>query len=330
MPLAAYATFGRRLCRKRHTPTRASRLMTTPHPTFQCDPMTSKSSLLRGCAFAITALALSACATSSTLTEEVQPHVVAKKDRGTFPFIGEKLVFDARHVATKASIADAILQVGHESTMEDGTRFIPISGHAASKSIIRLFARVDDSTEAYIDPQSWETLYGYKHLDENTRDREYSVLFWPRDLTASVERHNAGNIVKRDYAIPNGTMDSIVWVYEMRASNLEQGKSYTRFTFDGWTLNKVELKVLGEEDVWTENGFYHCQKYEIWRERSDAIEPRGALSGLYIDPERNIYVKPYLLATAWLAKDEAKTPVRMVVSTGIGDFDLLLKSVSKE
>ncbi len=286
--------------------------------------------------FALSAIALCqglyGCATTSSpgIMQEAVQSSVHHVNRGVFPFQGETMTFDARHVATKASVAEAILQVGHESTMEDGTHYIPIIGTASSKSIIRLFAKVDDRAEAYIDPTSWETIYSYKHLNENDRNREYYVWFWPDDQSASVERHHAGNVVKRDVPLPNNTMDSIAWVFFVRTMKLEVGKSYSQYTYDGWTINRVELKVVGEEDVWTENGFFHCQKYEIWRERSDAIEPNGALSGVFIDPARKVHVKSYLLATAWLATDELKTPVRMVVNTGIGDFDLILKSISKQ
>ncbi|MBQ9394451.1 MAG: DUF3108 domain-containing protein [Proteobacteria bacterium] len=277
-------------------------------------------------------VAFSACATTNTqpVMEEAVQSAVRHQKRGVFPFQGEHMTFEARHVATKAVLADAQIDIGYEQKLEDGTRYIPIIGTATSKSIIRLFARVDDRAEAYLDPDTWETLSSYKHLNENDRDREYYVSFFPDDQIASVERHQKGRVVKRDYVVPNDTMDSIAWVFFVRTMNLEVGKTYTQYTYDGWTINYVELKVVGEEDVWTENGFIHCQKYEIWRERSDGIEPYGALSGVYIDPPRKLHVKSYHLADAWLATDEIKTPVRLVINTGIGEFDLLIKSYSKQ
>ena len=251
------------------------------------------------------------------------------KNRGTFPFQGEHLTFDARHVATKAHVADATLQVGYESAMEDGTKFIPIIGQAASKSIVRLFARIDDRAEAYVDPTTWETIYSYKHLNENDRNREYNVWFWNDDDIASAERKQGERTSKRDYTLPPDTMYSIAWVYEIRTRKLDEGQEFVTYTFDGWTLNRVTVKVKGMEDVWTEKGFFHCRKFEIWRERCEAIAPRGALSGVFIEPARKIQVENYKLATAWLADDELHTPVRMVVDTGIGEFDLLLKAVGK-
>ena len=281
-----------------------------------------------------TAFGLHGCATTSNQSDgmsEAPQSTLRHQSRGVFPFQGETITFDARHVATKATVAEAIVQVGHESKLEDGTRYIPIVGTAASKSIVRLFARVDDRTEAYLDPDTWETIYGYKHLNENDRDREYYVWFWPDDQIASVERHSKGNVVKRDYPLPNDTMDSVAWVYHVRTLDLDPNKTYVNYTFDGWTINRVELRPAGEEDVWTpNNGFFHCRKFEIWRERSDGIAPRGALSGVFIDPERTVHVQSYHLADAWLAMDDAKTPVRLVVSTGIGEFDLLLTSVTKD
>ena len=281
-------------------------------------------------AYLVASLSVMGCATTSqSVVEEVPISSAEHVKRGVFPFQGEVMTFDARHVATKASIADAVIQVGYESQMEDGTRYIPIVGTASSKSIIRLFARIDDRAEAYLDPDTWETIYSFKHMDENDRERSYHVWFWNDDNIASVERTQKERTVKRDFPIPEGTMDSLAWVYLTRAMDLEVGKSYTRYTFDGWTLNRIELKVVGKEDVWTPDGFVETQKYELWRERSEALLPRGALSGVYIEPSRKVQVKSYLLATAWLATDELKTPIRMVISTALGDFDLMLKSIGK-
>ena len=277
------------------------------------------------------ALCCAGCATTSNTVrlDDAPQSSDQHKVRGVFPFQGELLTFDARHVATKAVVADATLQVGYEQKMQDGTRYIPIVGQAASKSIVRLFARIDDRAEAYVDPDTWETIYSYKHLNENDRNREYNVWFWHDDNVASAERHQKERVAKRDYPVPPGTMDSVAWVYEIRTVDLEEGRQYIWYTFDGWTLNRVTVKVLGMEDVWTEQGFFHCRKFEIWRERSDAIAPQGALSGVFIEPARNVVVANYKLATAWLADDKRHTPVRMVVDTGIGEFDLLLKAVGK-
>lgn len=219
-----------------------------------------------------------------------------------------------RHVATKASLVDAFVQVGYESAMEDGTRYIPIVANAASKSIVRLFAKLDDRAEAYIDPDTWETIYSYKHLNEMAATASIRFGFGTAK-TRSVERTSKGRTVKRDYALPVGTMDSMAWVYWVRGLDLEDGKSYTWYSFDGWTINKIDLKVVGVEDVWTPLGFYKSKKYEIWRERSQPIAPRGALSGAFIDPARKVDVRSYLLASAWIGIDERRTPVRLVVST---------------
>ena len=48
---------------------------------------------------------------------------------------------------------------------------------------------------------------------------------------------------------------------------------------------------------------------------------------MYIDPERHVTVDTYHLATGWLAEAPGHVPVRLVIQTGIGEFDLILKSV---
>lgn len=278
----------------------------------------------------LASLASSCASTSAHVMDEAPQSTRRHHVRGDFPYKGERLTFDARHVATKASLADAAIQVGYESAMDDGTRYIPIVANATSKSIVRLFAKLDDRAEVYIDPDTWESIYSYKHLKENDRDREYSVWFWNDENLASVERTSNGKTVSRDFPVPIGTMDSMAWVYWVRSLDLEVGKTYSAYSFDGWTINKIDVKVVDAEDVWTPIGFFPCKKFEIWRERSQPITPRGALSGAFIDPARRIEVKSYHLASAWISDDEHRTPVRLVVSTGIGEFDLLLKTVEQK
>ena len=149
----------------------------------------------------IIALALAAltsgCATTSAHVMDATPQSTRRHEvRGNFPYKGERLTFDARHVATKASLADAFVQVGYENKMDDGTRYIPIVANATSKSIVRLFAKLDDRAEVYIDPDTWESIYSYKHLNENDRDREYSVWFWNDENLASVERTSKARLYR--------------------------------------------------------------------------------------------------------------------------------------
>ena len=273
------------------------------------------------------------CATTAQkgLMEDSIQSTALSQSRGTFPFIGEKLQFAVRHVATKTTLAEAEIEVGHPMVSEDGMRFIPISGNASSVALARLVMRVDDHIEAYIHTDTWDTIYSYKHMDEKDRDRSFYVWFWPDEMSASVERHYKGRVVKRDYVLPPGTMDSVAWIYFARLHKFEKDKRYTWYTFDGWTLNRVTVTLESEkEDVWTELGFYKCYKLKLLRERSEAIAPQGALSGLFIEPAREINVPEYELATAWISDDDQHLPVRFVVKTGIGDFDLLLSGVDKK
>lgn len=272
-----------------------------------------------------------ASTTQKGLMEDSVQSTALSQSRGTFPFLGETLHFAVRHVATKTAVAEAELRVGQPMVSEDGTRFIPISGDASSIALARLVMRVDDHIEAYLDTDTWDTLYSHKHMDEKDRDRSFYVWFWPDEMSASVERHYKGRVAKRDYVLPPGTMDSIAWVYFARLHNFENDKRYTWYTFDGWTLNRVTVVREGPtEDVWTELGFYKCYKLTLYRERSDAVAPQGALAGLFIEPSREVQVEEYELATAWISDDDARIPVRFVVKTGIGDFDLLIDGVQKQ
>lgn len=286
-----------------------------------------KRGIFRGAVLASLLLVLG-CASSKGLMDDSIQSTTQVVERGVFPFQGERLTFEARHVASKVAIAEAWLEVGHENLSKDAMPYIPITGGASSVALARLFAKIDDKIETYIDPKTWESVYSTKYLNEMGRERQFFVWFWPDDMSASVERHSAGRVAKADYQLPKNTMDSIAWAYFIRTIDMAKGVTSVLFTFDGWTLNRIGLEVIGEEDVWTPIGIFPCYKVRIMRERSEALLPQGALSGVFIDQSRTIYLESYELATAWLSKDKRRLPVRLAVKTGMGEFDLLLKDVT--
>lgn len=262
--------------------------------------------------------------------QEEQHKVRPEVDRGPFPYRGEVLDFVAQHVQTRLALATAQVKVSHEMVSEDGHNVIHIEGWAKSNALVNLVAKIDDKVEAYIDAKSWESIFGYKHLNENKRERKFSVWFWPKEFKAVVEREYKGETTTRDVPIPGASMDSIAWIYELRSTPLENGSQRTWTTYDGWTINTVTALAVVDEEVWTEMGFIDCQKIEVYRERSDASLPMGALSGVYVDPEGVVSVEKYLLGTVWLARDEKRTPIRFAVKTGLGEFDLHVVKVSYE
>lgn len=268
-------------------------------------------------------------ANSRNLLDEAAQSTNKVRDRGTFPYQGEVLRFAVRHVKTRAELANAEVRVEYAKKSEDGREMIRIVAEGKSKPLISLVAKIDDRAEVYIDPRTWESIYSFKHLDENGRERDFHVWFWPDDMRASVERVYKGNTLKREITLPKGSMDTVAWVYWLRSEDLKIGEQYTWFTFDGWTINRVTLHVAQTEDVWTPLGFFPCLKIEIYRERDDSVTPMGALSGVFVDPEMMVDVERYRLGTAWLAQDANKTPVRLSIITSLGEFDLLLQEIAE-
>jgi hypothetical protein len=270
---------------------------------------------------------------SSSKTRDLMGESVSStykvKERGVFPYQGEVLRYTARHVKTRAELADAELRVEYAKKTDESREMIRIVAEGKSKPLISFIANIDDRAEVYIDASTWESIYSYKYLNENARERDFHVWFWPHDMRAEVERSYKGNTVKRETYLPQNTMDSVAWVYWIRSEAMEMGKQYTSHTFDGWTINHITLNVAKTEEVWTPLGFYPCHKIEIYRERKDTVPPLGALSGVYVDPETMVDVERYRLGTAWLATDEKRTPVRLSIHTALGEFDLLLKEVTE-
>lgn len=276
----------------------------------------------------ICALLLTACASNIQPGNllDTKSQTPFNIDRGRFPLIGEKIVYAASLEKLRSEIADVVMQVQDPITIKDGRTVVPLSVDARSKSIVRLVADINDHAESYIDAKTWLAIYGMKDLDENGRKRSYRVWYWPKDLRASVERTHKGKKTEREITVPSTAMDSVAWFYYIRTIPAEQPMQISSFTYDGWTINEFSIHSVGEEKIWTELGFFQCYHYEVYRERSFAYQPMGALSGTFIEPERVVTHKKYHLGDVWITKDDKRLPVKISAKTILGRFQLLLKA----
>lgn len=245
-------------------------------------------------------------------------------DRGPFPWRGEEMGFSVRHAGSGAELLQVNVAVGQIAIADDGTQYIPISGSAISVSLARMFARVDDYADTFVDPRSWLPIYAMKDLNENDRHRTYHVWFWSDELYSSVEKHQGTNVHKYNVPLPRTCLDAISWVYHLRTVPLEKGGTHSWYIYDGWKISRLSIVIQEKEDVWTPLGFYPAYRMDVYREKLDSFWPQGALSGVLADPELIVTNENVFLGNVWVADDEVHTPVRLAIGTKLGDLDLLI------
>ncbi|OIP32101.1 MAG: hypothetical protein AUK47_21180 [Deltaproteobacteria bacterium CG2_30_63_29] len=256
-------------------------------------------------------------------TEEQQ---LDARDRGPFPWIGEEMGFSVRHAGSGAELLQVNVTVGQNATAEDGTQYIPISGSAVSIALARMFARVDDYADTFVDPKTWLPIYAMKDLNENERHRTYHVWFWSDELYSSVEKHQGNNVHKYNVPLPRASLDAISWVYHLRTIPLESGGTQSWYLYDGWKISRLSVVIQQKEDVWTPLGFYPAYRMDVYREKLDSFWPQGALSGVLADPQLIVTNENAFLGNVWIADDELHIPVRLAIETKLGDLDLLINN----
>ncbi len=246
------------------------------------------------------------------------------QQRGYFPFQGESFTFIVRHAATNMEVLRAGMSVGVEHIAEDGARVIPIFAEANSASLLRFFARIRDTAETYLDPDTWMPFYAVKDLNENDRERAFHVWYWSENLAASVERIAPDGVTRRELSLPLGTMDAIAWIFHARSMPLEKGAQGAWFIFDGWILSRLLVVVQAKEEVWTPLGFYSAYRLDLYREKLESHSPIGALAGVFVDPELTLESTATFIGNCWIADDPYRTPVRLAIATSVGDLDFIL------
>ncbi len=254
-------------------------------------------------------------------TEESQDGLL---DRGPFPWRGESMGYSVRHAGTGAELMQVNVAVGQLATADDGTQTIPITGSAVSVALARMFARVDDYSDTFIDPKTWLPIYATKDLKENDRHRTYHVWFWPEELYATAEKHVGKNVHKYNVPLPCDTRAAMTWVDQLVFRAIKEASQQARFIYDGWKLSRLTVVVQEKEEIWTPIGFYSAYRMDVYREKFDSFWPQGALSGVLADPQLVLTDEKAFLGNAWVADDEFHTPIRLAIGTKLGDLDLII------
>lgn len=241
----------------------------------------------------------------------------------TFQWLGEELYYSVR--VNESEALRAGVRIGDMEYRGD-TPYVPISGVARSRGFFDAVYPVDDRISVYLDPVSNRPFRSEKRLDENERFRTYDVDYRRHEYVAYVERYRRDRESTFHDPIPRETHNMISWLYDLRQSGMdtEIGDQFSYYIYDGWLLSRVNLEVVGREDLLTPIGWF--KTWEVQFER-DILRARRASTNDDEPPKPpkvRLDEEARHTGSVWFSRDENMIPVKFRVDSTLGSGDVVI------
>lgn len=237
-----------------------------------------------------------------------------------FVWQGEELYYSVE--VNGAEAARASLRAGKTKKVK-GISYVPLSAKAISHGFFAKSYPVDDNADTFVNAETLRPIKADKVIREDGKHRVYKVRYDPASFTASVTRvmdkKKTRNFQK---PVPSGIHDGLSWLYELRTKPLKNGDTYTFYVFDGWKLSRLHATVVGRDKAWTQLKTYDAVKIDIEREILTA--KWNGTSKKRLEPRLETKKSKYYFATLHISDDAARVPVRVFVTSKLGDSDFKL------
>ena len=236
-----------------------------------------------------------------------------------FRWAGEEIFYSAEISGTEA--ARASIRAGKVQKTRSGASYIPISAKAITHGFFAKSYPVNDNGDTFIHPKTGMPIKADKFLKEDGGSRAYKVRYEPAKKLAKVVKTIGKKERVFERAVPEETYDAFSWLYALRNKPLKVNDKYVFYVYDGWKLSRLHIKVVGQEKVWTPLGYYPSIKLDIDRE---ILNSRWEGKGKDRTVKLKTRIKPKYFATLYLSADEIKIPVRVFITSKMGDADFKL------
>jgi hypothetical protein len=247
----------------------------------------------------------------------VQPQVPVE----AFRWPGEEFYFSVRLNGAEAMRAS--LRAGDLRRVNNRS-YVPISAVARSVGFFQGVYPIHDRANTFVDPIDFRPLRSEKLFEERGEKRSYKVDYTHSTYRAKVEKMKEKRTFRFNYSIPGTTHDMISWMYDLRSrESLKKGTEFTYYIYDGWKLSRVEMKVLGKEDVYTPMGWFKTWKISFGREVLKSHRQKGD-NGKPIKPLLRVKTPDKHAGHLYLSRDENRLPVKVAIGTKFGTSEALL------
>lgn len=264
-----------------------------------------------------TVLVMPAAAQAEGQNPLVSPHAPIE----AFRWPGEEFYFSIRLNGAEAMRAS--LRAG-DLRRRNNRAYIPISAVAQSVGFFQGIYPIHDRANTFVDPADFRPLRSEKLFEERGETRTYKVDYAHSTYRAKVEKMKEKRTFRFNYSIPGTTHDMISWMYDLRSrESLKVGDAFTYYIYDGWKLSRVEMKVVGKEDVYTPMGWFKGWKISFAREVLKSHRQKGD-NGKPIKPLLRVKTPDKHAGHLFLSRDENRLPIKVSIDTKFGTSEALL------
>ena len=230
---------------------------------------------------------------------------------GNIPFReGERLVFSVSMLGAEA--ADVVLGVGKRS-IRRGRPIVPLLGWLRSSDFLSKFYPIDDKLEVLVDERSFAPIQSDFAIREKGKTIDYHTRYEKRGSRIRSDKRTLGKkTLKRRFRAAGSVYDALSSVYAARRLDLKVGSSFTYYVWDGLRERLVTVRAVKQEKVWTRVGWFETIRLDITTRVTGGFIKAKALDA----PEKH--------GSAWIGLDPARTPVKLVTPTKLGEAQATL------
>lgn len=232
---------------------------------------------------------------------------------GNVPFEqGERLVFRIEMLGAHAG--DAILGVGKRA-VQDGKPVVPLAAWLRSSDFLQKFYPVDDKQYVLLDEKTFLPLRNDFYVREAGKTVNYHTTFdqgGRKVDSLKLDKTGAGKTMRRTWYTEGEILEPLECLYAVRRMDLKPGMKFSFFSWDGRRERFVDVKVVGEEKVWTQLGWFDTMRLDITTRVSGGFIGKDEL-----DREAR-------KGSAWIGLDPRRTPVKLTSPTKLGDAQAIL------
>ncbi|QDG49251.1 DUF3108 domain-containing protein [Persicimonas caeni] len=239
----------------------------------------------------------------------------------SFRWAGEEFYFSVRLNGAEAMRAS--LRAG-DLRRVNNRPYVPISAVAQSVGFFQSVYPLNDRANTFVDPGNYRPLRSEKLFEERGQTRTYKVDYIHSTYRAKVEKKKEKRTFRFNYSIPGTTHDMLSWMYDLRSrDSLKVGDTFSYYIYDGWKLSRVDMKVLGKEDVYTPMGWFKGWKISFVREVLRSRRQKNK-QGKPSKPLLRVKTPDSHSGHLYLSRDENRLPIKVSIDTKFGTSEALL------
>lgn len=224
---------------------------------------------------------------------------------------GERLKFEVRMFGAVAG--EAILAVGQRQ-QAGGRSLLPLVGFVRSSAFLDKFYPVNDRMVVVLDEETFLPMKTDFFINENKKSSTYHTVFDHRGkVIRSTRKRKKGTLV-REFLPTQPVFEPLGSVFGMRRMDLKPGMRIDYFAWTGLRERWVQAEVVKTERIWTPMGWFDALRIEV----------KTTLTGGFLKNAGELKEAAPKTGTVWIGTDPARTPLKVVTPTRIGDAEAVL------